>query len=150
MRVLMFVLGWLPLPLLQGLGAMAAWGIRVTNGNRWRVALHNLERCMPELGDDERRRIARTSLRTELTTYLETARYWLGPGWAVRRSVREWRNIGVLEDAFAQGRGVILLTLHMGAFEAVRGRVPAGSVVRAVRMARSGVRRAEQTALGRV
>ena len=38
----------------------------------------------------------------------------------------------------------------MGAFEAVRGRVPAGSVVRAVRMARSGVRRAEQTALGRV
>lgn len=36
-----------------------------------------------------------------------------------------------------------------GVIEAARGRVPAGSVVRAVRMAQSGVRRAEQTALGR-
>ena len=119
MRVLMYTLAWLPLPLLQGFGALAAWLMRVTKAARWRVALFNLQRCMPELDAAERKRIAKASLRHELTTYLETARYWLGPGFAVKRAVREWRNIEVLDQAFAQGRGVILLTLHMGAFEAV-------------------------------
>ncbi|WP_043764791.1 lysophospholipid acyltransferase family protein [Algiphilus aromaticivorans] len=119
MRVLMYTLAWLPLPLLQGFGALAAWLMRVTNASRWRVALFNLQHCMPERDTAERKRIAKASLRHELTTYIETARYWLGPGFAVKRAVREWRNIEVLDEAFAQGRGVILLTLHMGAFEAV-------------------------------
>ena len=119
MRLLLIFLGQLPLSVLQGLGALAGWFAWVSGSARRRVALRNLERCMPELDAAERRRIARASLRHEFTTYIETLRIWLGPAQPVKDAVREWRGIEVLERAFAQNKGVILLTLHQGAFEAV-------------------------------
>ncbi|WP_043114700.1 lysophospholipid acyltransferase family protein [Solimonas soli] len=119
MRILLIVLGQLPLSVLQALGALVGWLSWTGNSGRRRVALRNLERCMPELSGAERERIARASLRHEFTTYIETLRIWLGPAQAVKDAVKEWRGLEVLERAFAQGKGVILLTLHQGAFEAV-------------------------------
>jgi KDO2-lipid IV(A) lauroyltransferase len=83
------------------------------------VALRNIGRCMPELDPAEQRRIARLSLGHELKTYLETARAWLGPERAVMNAVHEYRGVEALDRAYAHGRGLILLTLHMGVFEAV-------------------------------
>lgn len=118
MRILFYVLAFLPLRVLQGLGDLAGWLLWVSHSNRRRVAMRNIERCMPELGAVEQRRIARASLAHEMKTYVETARVWLGPAQSVRDAVREWRGIEALERAFAKGKGVILLTLHQGAFEA--------------------------------
>jgi len=119
MSLLFHVLAWLPLVLLQGLGGLAGWLLWLTPSERKRVALHNIRHCMPELSAREQRRIARASLGHEFKTYIETARVWLGPAAAVKNAVREWRGIEALDRAFAQGKGVILLTLHQGAFEAV-------------------------------
>lgn len=118
MRILFYGLAFLPLRALQALGGFAGWLLWVTHSSRRRVALRNLERCMPQLDAAERERIARASLGHEMRTYIETARVWLGPGGSVRNAVREWRGIEALDRAFAQGKGVILLTLHQGAFEA--------------------------------
>ena len=63
--------------------------------------------------------MARRSIAHEITTYLETPQYWLGNLERVKTRVREYRNLEVYDRALAQGKGVILLTLHMGAFEAV-------------------------------
>lgn len=119
MKFVFYALAWLPLLLLQALGGFVGWLLWVSNSARKRVALRNIARCMPELSAAEQRRIAKASLGHEFKTYLETARVWVGPGQRVKQSVREWRNIALLEAAFAQGKGVILLTLHQGAFEAV-------------------------------
>jgi KDO2-lipid IV(A) lauroyltransferase len=119
MRVLFFVLAWLPLIVLQGIGALAGWWLWVSRSARRQVAMRNLERCLPERSASEHRRIARAAIRNEITTYVETPRVWLGPAESVKAAVREWRGIEVLERAFALNRGVILLTLHQGAFEAV-------------------------------
>ena len=119
MRVLFHVLAWLPLFVLQSLGAFAGWLLWITHSSRRHVALRNLSRCMPWLSGPERELIARAAIVNEITTYLETARVWLGPARPVKAAVKEWRNIKVLEAAFAKGKGVILLTLHQGAFEAV-------------------------------
>ncbi|WP_051277953.1 lysophospholipid acyltransferase family protein [Solimonas flava] len=119
MRILLILLGQLPLSVLQALGAFAGWLSWISGSSRRRIALRNLERCMPELDAAERERIARASLRHEFTTYIETMRVWLGPAQSVKDAVKEWRGIEVLEAAFAQNKGVILLTLHQGAFEAV-------------------------------
>jgi KDO2-lipid IV(A) lauroyltransferase len=119
MRALFHLIAWLPLFVLQGLGAIAGWLLWVTHASRRRVALRNLSRCMPELSATERDAIARAAITNEITTYLETARVWLGPAGPVKAAVKEWRHLEVLERAFAKGRGVILLTLHQGAFEAV-------------------------------
>lgn len=119
MRVLFHLLAWLPLAALQALGGCIGWLLWVTHSARRRVALRNIAACMPELSIAEQTRIAKASLGHEFKTYVETARVWLGPGKSVRNSVREWRGIACLDAAFAQGKGVILLTLHQGAFEAV-------------------------------
>lgn len=116
---LFHLLARLPLSALQALGGFVGWLLWVTGSARRRVALRNLERCLPELPVAERERIARASLGHEFKTYVETARVWLGPGESVKQNVREWRGLELLEQAFAKGRGVILLTLHQGAFEAV-------------------------------
>ena len=56
---LMWLLHWLPLPVLawlgRGVGRLVWWAVR----SRRLVALRNLELCMPELSPDERVRIAR-------------------------------------------------------------------------------------------
>ncbi len=116
---LFYLLAWMPLWLLQVLGGMIGTLLWVSNSNRKRVALCNLSHCMPALDEAERRRIARASLGHEFKTYVETARVWLGPGWAVKRAVRASRGLELLAEAHARGKGVILLTLHQGAFEAV-------------------------------
>lgn len=118
MRILFYGLAFLPLPALQALGAFAGWLLWVTHSGRRRVALRNLERCLPQLDAAERTRIARASLAHEMQTYIETARVWLGPGNSVKNAVHEWRGIDALDRAYAKGKGVILLTLHQGAFEA--------------------------------
>lgn len=119
MRIALILLGQLPLSALQALGALIGWFFWVTHSSRRKIALRNLECCMPELDRAERERIARASLRHEFTTYVETLRIWLGPAQPLKDGVKEWRGIEVLERAFAQNKGVILLTLHQGAFEAV-------------------------------
>lgn len=119
MRVLFHLLAWMPLLVLQGLGRFVGWLLWVTHSGRRKVALRNLQLCMPDLSEAKRTRIARESITNEITTYIETARVWLGPGASVKNAVREWRGISALDRAFAKGKGVILLTLHQGAFEAV-------------------------------
>lgn len=119
MRIAFYVLAFLPLLVLQGLGALAGNLLWLANASRKRVALRNIARCMPELPVAEQRRLARLSIGHELKTYLETPRVWLGPAGPVRRQLREERGIEALDRAFARKRGVILLTLHQGAFEAV-------------------------------
>lgn len=119
MRAFFHLLAYLPLGVLQALGTFAGWLSWISSSARRRVALRNLERCMPELDAAARERLARASLAHEFMTYIETIRIWLGPAQQVRSAVREWRGLDVLDRAFAQGKGVILLTLHQGAFEAI-------------------------------
>ena len=119
MRILFHVLAWLPLIALQALGNFAGWLLWVTSSSRKRVALRNISQCMPELSRPEQERVARASVAHEFKTYVETMRVWLGPGKSVKSAVKEWRGLDVLDRAFAKGKGVILLTLHQGAFEAV-------------------------------
>ncbi|MGH8462027.1 MAG: lysophospholipid acyltransferase family protein [Stenotrophobium sp.] len=119
MRTLLYALAWLPLLFLQGLGTAAGWALWLTHSSRRKVALRNISRCMPELSAAEQARIARVSIGHEIATYLETARVWLGPSRAVKSAVKEWRGIAALDRAFAKNKGVILLTPHQGAFEAV-------------------------------
>jgi KDO2-lipid IV(A) lauroyltransferase len=51
-------------------------------------------------------------------TYIESPRLWIGPAKRVMAQCREYRNVEALDRAYARGKGLLLLTLHMGAFEA--------------------------------
>lgn len=119
MRILFYVLAYLPLGVLQAIGSFLGWFLWVSNSKRRRTGMRNISACMPELSAAEQKRIVRASLAHEMQTYVETARAWLGPAQSVKAAVREFRGIEAYDRALAKGKGVILLTLHQGAFEAI-------------------------------
>lgn len=116
-RIVLTLLGQLPLPLLHGLGwclGQLVW--RIPNGYRW-MTLHQLELCLPELGEDERKRIARRSLIESLKAICEVPAVWYGPRWRLQRWIRDADTLRQLRNLLAEGHGSILLTPHQGAWE---------------------------------
>lgn len=113
-RALVRLVGYLPLMVLHVIAHVLGSVLWMTDNKRKRVALQNLSACMPELTVSQRRTIARASLINELKTMLELMRIWKGPSWAVPRMIREVTGEALVDEAKARGKGVMLLTPHIG------------------------------------
>jgi KDO2-lipid IV(A) lauroyltransferase len=122
MRFAFRLLALLPLAVLQALGAAAGWVLWLLPNSRRSTAIVNVARCFPELSPRERRRLARQSITHELTTFVETPLVWLGADARVRALVKTWDGLEIFDAAMKQGKGMLLLTLHQGSFEA--GAIP--------------------------
>jgi KDO2-lipid IV(A) lauroyltransferase len=118
MRTLLQVLAVLPLAVLHGIAALAGWLLWVSGNKRGSVALRNLERCLPELSPAERRRMARAAIGHEMKTYAEAPLIWFGKRARILRLTHVFNGIETVDALLAQGKGLILLTPHLGAFEA--------------------------------
>ena len=118
MRILFYVLGQLPLPVLHGIGAFIGWMLWLFPSSRRRVALTNIHHCFPELPPHRQRLLARRGLIHEMKSIAELPFFWLGPKDKLLASVRETHGEELVEQALAKGKGLILLTLHLGGFEA--------------------------------
>ncbi len=118
MRLLFHVLSWFPLVVLQGLGNLVGWLLWLIPNSRRNTARRNLEACLPELSDAERSRLVRRSLCHEMKTVLELPLVWLGHRRRALRLVRAWHGAEVIDEALSHGKGMILLTLHQGNWEA--------------------------------
>jgi KDO2-lipid IV(A) lauroyltransferase len=118
MRLLFHVLSWFPLVVLQGLGNVLGWLLWLIPNGRRNTARRNLEACLPALSAAERSRIVRRSLCHEMKTVMEMPLIWLGSKRRALRLVREWKDTEVIDEALAHGKGMILLTLHHGNWEA--------------------------------
>ena len=109
----------LPLPLSRALGrwlGSVAW----LCGTRMRkVTLTNIALCFPELDLQARRSLARNSLRHTFMTLTETGAVWLWPGERSLALIKEVEGFALLEEAKAQGKGVIVLAPHLGHWEMV-------------------------------
>ncbi|MGQ7247976.1 lysophospholipid acyltransferase family protein [Halomonas sp. V046] len=77
----------------------------------------NLEVVYPELDDAERQRLGRDSLRHSTATMLELGFAWQGPADRVEASIVDVQGRDLLDDARADGRGVIVLAPHFGNWE---------------------------------
>lgn len=122
MKILFYLLAALPLSVLQGLGALAGWLLSVIPNGRRETAIVNVARCFPELDAAAQRTLVRRSITAEMTTFLETPMVWLGADAKVRALVKEWDGREIFEAAMKPGKGMLLLTLHQGSFEA--GAIP--------------------------
>lgn len=125
MKIAFKLLALLPLWALQGLGALAGWLVYLIPNSRRRTALRNVERCFPELSPAERRRLVRRSLTAEMTTFVETPMVWLCSERRLLSLVRREENLELFDAAMQGGKGMLLLTIHMGSFEA--GAIPLSS-----------------------
>jgi len=111
---LLWLLHWLPLPLLallgRGLGALL-WRLA---GSRRRIALRNLELCFPELGDAERRRLAREHFGWMGRSILERGLLWFA---SRERLLRLMEFDGDIHQAERSERPVMWLLPHFAGLD---------------------------------
>jgi Kdo2-lipid IVA lauroyltransferase/acyltransferase len=122
MRTGLKLLALLPLSALQALGAVIGWLLWLLPNSRRSTAITNVERCFPDLSPAERKRLAREAIRHEVTTFIETPMIWLGSDARVKALVKTWNGLDIFDAAMKPGKGMLLLTLHQGSFEA--GAIP--------------------------
>lgn len=109
--------GKLPLRGAQLLGrflGMVSW---VSKSQLRKITEINLKICFPELADEQRERMARSSLRHTGQTMMEIPLIW---EWPVERCldlIREIEGEELLVEAKKDGRGLLLLAPHLGNWE---------------------------------
>lgn len=85
--VLMWLLHWLPLPLLGRFGEAVGSLMFILIPKRRKIALANLRLCMPELSEAERRTIARQHFQGYARSIFERALLWWAPIPRLRRLI---------------------------------------------------------------
>ena len=109
-------LGWLPRPVARWKGAVLGRMVYVLGGRLRRTGLRNLELAMPEMPEAERRRTLRAVYRNlgwQLAEFCRMERY-------TPENTANWIRYEGLERylaAEARGKGVLILTGHLGAWE---------------------------------
>ena len=107
--------GWLPVPALQWLGRLLGLLVYRFGKTDRAVCEHQLRQAFPERSAGERERIARACFAHLGMTAMEMlALPRLG------REAERWQAVedeAVLREAFAQGKGLILVTCHAGNWE---------------------------------
>jgi KDO2-lipid IV(A) lauroyltransferase len=114
--LLVWVIGLLPRPLARAAGIALARLVHLLHGRLRRVGMRNLELAFPEMPAAERRRIVKTlfhGLGRQLAEFCLFPRYTAGNV----DSVAAYKGFGNYEAARKRGKGVILLTAHLGGWE---------------------------------
>ncbi len=116
-KISLYVLNILPLSFAHSLGRTAGRLLYLYNGRDVKSARVNLSICYPQMPEEDREHLVRTSLREYLVTMIEMFKIWGSPeiDWAARIDVN-----GVdeqLRSLLAQGKGVILAAPHLGNWE---------------------------------
>lgn len=107
--LLMWLLHWLPLPLLGRLGEMVGSVLFVALPARRRITLVNLRLCFPEWSESARRKVAKKHFQSYARAVLERGILWWG-------SPRRLQRLLVIEPAVPllqiRARPTILLCPH--------------------------------------
>lgn len=115
--VLVALLGSLPLSVNHALGSL--WGRLVywLGARQRRVTETNLALCFPDLGTGERDALCRESLRETGRAFTESAWIWRRPRAQLESMTEETDSVQRLREAETSGRGLIVATPHLGAWE---------------------------------
>ena len=116
-KSILYICAYLPLPLIHGLGVCVGWGlILIPNRSRHSTRI-NIGLCLPELTWTQQSRLASTSLIETGKTIMETGALWLRSGKQTLRLIKQVEGVELVEQAMTTGKGVILATPHLGAWE---------------------------------
>ncbi|MEP7283302.1 MAG: lysophospholipid acyltransferase family protein [Rubrivivax sp.] len=111
MTCLLRWLGRRPLWLLHALGAALGW-LAWALSPSYRRRLHDNARLARLAPADERRAVAEAGRMAA-----ELPRLWLRPPQQAVADPVRWEGLDTLQRLFAPGRGLVLLTPHLGSFE---------------------------------
>jgi KDO2-lipid IV(A) lauroyltransferase len=114
---LMYALSVLPLRINHALGTVFGWVSWWLPNKLRTITLQNLNIAYPQLNPAERTRLAKQSLIELGKTTTELAPLWLWQPARLLKKVADVRGLPLLEQAQQQGKGVMVLTPHFGAWE---------------------------------
>jgi KDO2-lipid IV(A) lauroyltransferase len=117
-RVFFAALGRLPRPLALRLGRALGYAAYLAGWKLRRVGELNLQMAFPAMAPDERRSLLRGSIVNLGRHLAEFSRFSIATPEALRGSI-DYRGLENLETARARGRGILIITAHLGAWELV-------------------------------
>ena len=107
----------LPLSWLHALGAGLGWTVYSFSRSYAARLNANLRQSGLFSNETEYRRLRRAAIAEAGKAAVEPVAIWFKPEAEVAGLVREVRNIALIEAARKQGRGIFILTPHLGCFE---------------------------------
>lgn len=107
----------LPFSVAQRLGAGIGWLMwKLPNRSREVVRI-NLSHCFPEMSVEEREQLARDSLLNIGRSFAESACAWMWSPQKTVRLIKEVEGEHLLDEALAEGKGLVGITSHLGNWE---------------------------------
>ena len=108
---ILYVITWLPLPMIRAMGAGLGRLLGVIVPKRIKVARRNIELCFPDMSKAQQDAIVDENVRRTGMALFETAMGWWWPSWRVKRHfvIEGYEHV---EQALQSGRGVFGMALH--------------------------------------
>ncbi len=110
-------LALLPLPAARAVGSLFGALCWTLQPRMARTTLTNLSRCFPAMDAQERRQLAKASLKQTFQAIAEAGAVWLWPAAKTLSLVTEVEGLGLLQAAKAANKGVLLVAPHLGNWE---------------------------------
>lgn len=111
------VLGWLPFAVIFALSVTLGELFFLLMRSRAQITLTNLNLCLPELSEVDRKRMARRHFKLLVCSVLSIGTIWWSSKKRLRRLVKI-KGIEHLNAAHEQNQGIILLAPHFVALDA--------------------------------
>lgn len=116
-RLVFRALAFVSLRINQQIGQILGWLMWKFSPRSVRISRINIEHCFPELSPGKQNELVRSSLIETGKTMTEISAFWCWEKNRVLDLVKEINGKNLLEEAYAQGRGLVVLTPHLGAWE---------------------------------
>src|SRR5437879_3021963 len=110
---LMWLVHWLPLRVIAGIGNALGGALYWLIPERRRVTRINLEKCFPGMSAAQRERLARAAFRAFCRGFVDRAVLW----WASAERIRDMVRLAGLEHLDSAGSRVIILAPHFAGSE---------------------------------
>ena len=110
----LWLLHWLPLPLLAAAGRGLGRLLHALAGSRRKIALRNLELCFPEMSGEERRALAKEHFLWLGRSILERGLLWFAPVSRLKRLIHVEGDVTLAERS---DRAVMWLVPHFMALD---------------------------------
>lgn len=145
-KALLRLFSVLPIAVLHRLGDALGYPLLWIPNELCRVARVNIALCFPELSEHERRGLLLRTLKESAKTAAELGPLWFQPPDKILRRITKVTGRELLDELLLQGKGVVLLIPHLGAWEMVTlyisihfvGRYPLTGLFRPPRMMELG------------
>lgn len=107
----------LPWRAVQAVGSAIGWLMwKLPNGSR-QVVRVNLGKCFPDMAPEAREALVGQTLKDIGKTLTESACAWIWPAQKSLGLIRHVEGMEVLQQALQSGKGVVLISSHLGNWE---------------------------------